>query len=211
MNGAGPAGWLRESGSRLPHSKVTVPVTGGGLVGRGLGERAWVGPGQRAGSGEAAAGCRIPCADALMKQTSESLSLEATRYLKVAEGYCVSARAGGEQSEAKDQPQTRVNPIRPCSMTSRRTGGICAGVTAPAGVPGEVRGASPAVSHDITRSAWTDGCCGVCGVGMVRMFHKSNQDRWQLRRGAARRQSPHSSDEAGNDRGAKGDRKVNAV
>ena len=40
--------------------KVTVPVTGGGLVGRGLGERAWVGPGQRAGSGEAAAGCRIP-------------------------------------------------------------------------------------------------------------------------------------------------------
>ena len=152
-----------------------------------------------------------PCADALMKQTSESLSLEATRYLKVAEGYCVSARAGGEQPEAKDQPQTRVNPIRPCSMTSRRTGGICAGVTAPAGVPGEVRGASPAVSHDITRSAWTDGCCGVCGVGMVRMFHKSNQDRWQLRRGAARRQSPHSSDEAGNDRGAKGDRKVNAV
>ena len=152
-----------------------------------------------------------PCADALMKQTSESLSLEATRYLKVAEGYCVSARAGGEQPEAKDQPQTRVNPIRPCSMTSRRTGGICGGVTAPAGVPGEVRGASPAVSHDITRSAWTDGCCGVCGVGMVRMFHKSNQDRWQLRRGAARRQSPHSSDEAGNDRGAKGDRKVNAV
>jgi hypothetical protein len=152
-----------------------------------------------------------PCADALMKQTSESLSLEATRYLKVAEGYCVSARAGGEQSEAKDQPQTKVNPIRPCSMTSRRTGGICAGATAPAGVPGEVRGASPAVSHDITRSAWTDGCCGVCGVGMVRMFHKSNQDRWLLRRGAARRQSPHSSDEAGNDRGAKGDRKVNAV
>ena len=152
-----------------------------------------------------------PCADALMKQTSESLSLEATRYLKVAEGYCVSARAGGEQPEAKDQPQTRVNPIRPCSMTSRRTGGICVGATAPAGVPGEVRGASPAVSHDITRSAWTDGCCGVCGVGMVRMFHKSNQDRWQLRRGAARRQSPHSSDEAGNDRGAKGDRKVNAV
>jgi len=152
-----------------------------------------------------------PCADALMKQTSESLSLEATRYLKVAEGYCVSARAGGEQPEAKDQPQTKVNPIRPCSMTSRRTGGICAGATAPAGVPGEVRGASPAVSHDITRSAWTDGCCGVCGVGMVRMFHKSNQDRWQLRRGAVRRQSPHSSDEAGNDRGAKGDRKVNAV
>ena len=50
MNGAGPAGWLRESGSRLPHSKVTVPVTGGGLVGR-----AWVGPGQRVGSGKAVA------------------------------------------------------------------------------------------------------------------------------------------------------------
>jgi len=146
------------------------------------------------------------CADALMKPTSESLSLEATRYLKVAEGYCVSARAGGEQSEAKDQPQTRVNPIRPCSMTSRRTGGICARVW----VPGEVRGASPAVSHNITRSVWTAGCCGVCGVGMVRRFHKLSQDRWSLRRGVVRRQSPHSSDEAGNDRGAKGDRKVNA-
>ena len=175
-------------------------------------EACWEGAGRRTLCAERAVMAHSsPCADALMKQTSESLSLEATRYLKVAEGYCVSARAGGEQSEAKDQPQTRVNPIRPCSMTSRRTGGICAGVTAPAGVPGEVRGASPAVSHDITRSAWTDGCCGVCGVGMVRMFHKSNQDRWQLRRGAARRQSPHSSDEAGNDRGAKGDRKVNAV
>jgi hypothetical protein len=115
---------------------------------------------------------RPPCADALMKQTSESLSLEATRYLKVAEGYCVSARAGGEQSEAKDQPQTKVNPIRPCSMTSRRRRGICAGASASAGVPGEVRGANPAVSHEITRSAWTDGCCGVTGVGMVRMFHK---------------------------------------
>jgi hypothetical protein len=166
---------------------------GAGCAGLGLG-RAWVGPGQRAGSGKAAAGCRSPCADALMKQTSESLSLEATRYLKVAEGYCVSARAGGEQPEAKDQPQTRVNPIRPCSMTSRRTGGICAGATASAGVPGEVRGASPAVSHDITRSAWTDGCCGVCGVGMVRMFHKSNQDRWPLRRGAVRRQPERSGD-----------------
>lgn len=83
--------------------------------------------------------------------------------------------------------------------------------TAPAGVPGEVRGASPAVSHNITRSVWTDGCCGVCGVGMVRRFHKLNQDRWSFRRGTARRQSPHSSEEAGNDRGAKGDRKVNAI
>jgi hypothetical protein len=34
---AGPAGWLRESGSGLPHSKVTAAVTGGRLVGRGLG------------------------------------------------------------------------------------------------------------------------------------------------------------------------------
>ena len=30
LNGAGPAGWLRESGSRLPHSKAF-----GWLVGRG--------------------------------------------------------------------------------------------------------------------------------------------------------------------------------
>ena len=168
----------------------------------------------RAASGrfwKAAEGCRSPCADALMKPTSESLSLEETRYLKVAEGYCVSARAGGEQPEAKDQPQTRVNPIRPDSMTSRRTGGIGGGAKTPVRVPGEVRGASPAVSHNITRSVWTDGCCGVCGVGMVRRFHKLSQDRWPLRRGAARRQSPHSSEETGNDRGAKGDRKVKAI
>ena len=35
LNGAGPAGWHRESGSRLPQSKVTAAVTVGGLVGRG--------------------------------------------------------------------------------------------------------------------------------------------------------------------------------
>jgi hypothetical protein len=35
LNGAGPAGWLRESGSRLPQSKVTAAVTEEGLVGRG--------------------------------------------------------------------------------------------------------------------------------------------------------------------------------
>jgi len=53
LGGAGPAGWLRESGSRLPQSKVTEAVTGGRRVGRvrACGEGAWVGPGQRAGSG----------------------------------------------------------------------------------------------------------------------------------------------------------------
>ena len=147
-----------------------------------------------------------------MKPTSESLSLEAARYLKVAEGYCVSARAGGEQSEAKDQPQTKVNPIRPDRMTSRRRGGIgvAAKVEAVARVPGEVRGASSAVSHDIPRLEWTDGCGGVCGVGMVGRLHGLSQEHRPLRRGVAGCQSPHSSDEAGNDRGAKGDRKVNA-
>jgi hypothetical protein len=35
LSGAGPAGWLRESGSRLPQSKVTAAVTEGRLVGRG--------------------------------------------------------------------------------------------------------------------------------------------------------------------------------
>jgi hypothetical protein len=167
-----------------------------------------------------------------MKPASESLSLEAARYLKVAEGYCVSARAGGEQSEAKDRPQTEVNPIRPESMTSRRTGGIGAAVKAKAEawVPGEVRGVSPAVSHDIPRSIWTDGCSGVCGVGMVGRLHGLSQEHRPLRRGEAACQSPHSSDEPsearqpaegcpegvseakqpGNDRGAKGDRKVNA-
>ena len=37
LNGAGPAGWLRESGSRLPHSKAF-----GWLVRRGCWRAHWV-------------------------------------------------------------------------------------------------------------------------------------------------------------------------
>ena len=118
----------------------------------------WLGKAAAGWLGKAAAGCRSPCADETMKPTSESLSAQEARNLSVAEGYCVSARAGGEQSEAKDQSQTKVNLIRPEQLASSRTGGICEGK--PSGVPCEARGASHAIRRDTTRLMQTDGGAG---------------------------------------------------
>ena len=109
-----------------------------------------------------------------MKPTSESLSAQETRNLSVAEGNCVSARAGGEQSEAKDQPQTKVNSFRPCRLASKLGKGICGGK--PPGVSSEACGASHTVSRDITRSMRTDRGGGVFGVGMERRLHGVSQD-----------------------------------
>jgi hypothetical protein len=58
------------------------------------------------------------CADETMKPTGESPSLKELRYSQVAKGNCVPARAGGEQSEAKDRPRTQVNSIRPLHKAS---------------------------------------------------------------------------------------------
>ena len=150
-----------------------------------------------------------------MKPTSESLSLEATRYFNVAEGYCVPARVGGEQPEANDQPQTRVNPIRLARMTSRRSGGICVPEPSGAGVPCEVLGIFPGVflarEHSTTRYNGATGCWRVGGVRMVGRLHKLSQEHCPFRRGTGTCQSPHSSDEASNDRGAKEGRKVNPL
>jgi hypothetical protein len=144
-----------------------------------------------------------------MKPTSESLSAQEARHLSVAEGNCVSARAGGEQSEAKDQPRTQVNSIRPCPLASCRTGGVC-GAHAP-GAPSEARGTSHAPSCGITSSKQTWGGGGVFGAGMVGRLDGVSQDCCPARGWPGRQQSPHSSVETGNDRGAKGGRKTNAL
>jgi len=114
--------------------------------------------------------CAIPtpmCDDKPMKPNSESPVPVAARYDCVAEGNCVSARMRGEQSEVKDQPQTKVNPIRPGIVTSQRGQHICG----KPGVCGEVRGASPILSPDIPRYPGTEERCRVPGVGMVRRLH----------------------------------------
>ena len=75
-----------------------------------------------------AASCRrdagAPCVDETMKPTSESLSPSGTWNRRVAECYCGAAMCRGELHKAKDQPQTKVNSIRPGRLASRRRGGM---------------------------------------------------------------------------------------
>lgn len=113
-----------------------------------------------------------PCVDEPMKPNSESPVPVEARYNLVAEGNCVPARVRGEQSEAKDQPQTRVNSIRPGIVTSQRSKHICG----KPGVCGEVRGASLILSPDIPRNTGTVERCRVVGVRMVRRLHGLNQE-----------------------------------
>ncbi len=112
-----------------------------------------------------------------MKPSSESLGPVEARYDWVAEGNCVPARVRGEQSEAKDQPQTRVNSIRPGIVTSQRSKHICGHP----GVCGEVRGVSLILSPDIPRYTGTEERCRVVGVRMVRRPHGLNQESRALR------------------------------
>ena len=112
------------------------------------------------------------CVDEPMKPNSESPVPVEARYNWVAEGNCVPARVRGEQSEAKDQPQTKVNSIRPGIVTSRRRKHIC-GLP---GVCGEVRGASPILSPDIPRNTGTEERCRVAGVGMVGRLQGLSQE-----------------------------------
>ena len=121
-------------------------------------------------------GCRpadgTTCVDEPMKPNSESPVPVEARYNCVAEGNCVPARVRGEQSEAKDQPQTKVNLIRPGIVTSRRGEHICG----KPGVCGEVRGASLILSPDIPRRTGTEERCRVIGVRMVRRLHGLSQE-----------------------------------
>ena len=113
-----------------------------------------------------------PCADETMKPTRESLSPSGTWNRRVAECYCGAARCRGELREAKDQPQTKVNSIRPGHLASRRRGGM-----RPRGwVPCEACGHGHTRSSDIARHMLTGGDVRVGGVRMVRRLHGLNQD-----------------------------------
>ena len=116
---------------------------------------------------------RAPCVDETMKPTSESLSPSETWNRRVAECYCGAAMRRGELHKAKDQPQTKVNSIRPGHLASRRRGGMH-----PRGwVPCEARDhCDHTTSSDIARYMLTGGNVRVIGVRMVRRPHGLNQD-----------------------------------
>jgi hypothetical protein len=127
-----------------------------------------------------------------MKPTSESPGAQEARYLSVAKGSCVSARASDELSEANDRPQSskELNLFRPGELTSRRTGGICV----KAGVPDEVPGMSLDAIHTKPRLKWYRLVYRVFEVGMVRRFCGLSKDPCLVREPGTG-QSPHSSDE----------------
>ena len=113
-----------------------------------------------------------PCVDETMKPTSESLSPSGTWNRRVAKCYCGAAMRRGELHEAKDQPQTKVNSIRPGRLASRRRGGM-----RPRGwVPCEACGYGHTIGSDIARHMLTGGDVRVIGVRMVRRPHGLSQD-----------------------------------
>ena len=118
------------------------------------------------------------------------------------DGYCVAARRGGKLPEGHCPAQTivptKVNSIRPGRSTSLRR-------------KGEVRVARRAVGLQLPRQGRTDGNDGVVGVSRAGRFHRRSRETGPgARREPGRSQSLHRSCETGNDRGAKGGRKVKA-
>ena len=142
------------------------------------------------------------CVCEAMMTTGASPSPGATCSTREPEGYCVAARRGGELPEGKDPSQTiipmTVNSIRPARRTSLRR-------------KGEVGAHGHTSSPHLPRYRGTGRGGRVVGVGRVRRHHGINKE---TRAGAGRErrgsQSRHSSCETGNDRGAKGGRKVKA-
>ena len=123
---------------------------------------------------KAAGDCRTPYVDETMKPTSESLSPSLTRKRQVAEGYCAAAMRGGEFSEAKERPQTKVNSFRPMQRASWRRNRFCRrrlrGVLAKPGRKPDRQTAHPVSELD----------CRLCGgvwSGDVRRCHGLSQDR----------------------------------
>ena len=145
---------------------------------------------------------RPTCVCEAMMTTGESPSPGAACSARESEGYCVAARRGGELPEGKDPSQTimsmKVNSIRPARWTSLRR-------------KGEVGAARRPSSPHIPRYRGTGRGGRVVGVRRVRRHHGINKEtRAGARRERCGSQSRHSSCEAGNDRGAKGGRKVKA-
>jgi len=139
-----------------------------------------------------------------MTKTGESPSPVETCDDRVPEGYCVAARRGGKLPEGSSLAQISLpRPMNPSRRTA--TGRVCVGKTKP-GAIAFCEAATQRVSEPTSRRA------DVFGVGMgIRRRHGA---RAEARAGAGGEQhgnqSRHSSDEAGNERGAKGGRKVKA-
>ena len=117
-------------------------------------------------------------------------------------GNCVAAMRGGEQPEAEVRSQTGlprpVNSIRWLRGASLRS-------------KGEACAAGRTSSPPTPRYRGTGRGGRVVGVGRVRRHHGlSKETRAGARRERRGSQSRHRSNEAGNDRGAKGGRKVKA-
>lgn len=157
-------------------------------------------PGYAVGSGRQDAGAPCVCED--MMTTGESPSPGVACSAREPDGYCVAARRGGELLEGNDPSPTvipmTVNSIRLARRTSLRSSG-------------EVFVARHTFSPETPRYTGTE-CGGRVGGGRrVGSQHGTNKE---TRTGAQRErcggQSRHSSCEAGNDRGAKGGRKMNA-
>ena len=143
-----------------------------------------------------------PCVCEDMKTTGESPSPGVACSAREPEGYCVAARWGGELPEGNDSSPIvilmTVNSIRPARRTSPRS-------------QGEVCVARHTSSPETPRYTGT-GCGGrVVGGRRVGSHHGiSKETRTGARRERCGSQSRHSSCEAGNDRGAKGGRKMKA-
>src|SRR5580658_5398183 len=138
-----------------------------------------------------------------MKLTGERPSADETWNVCVAEGNCAAERRRGEQPKANNPAQNsmsmRLNSIRP--VRSRRA---CIAKVKP------VAQAMPVASppHVKVATIWNGRVIGVSGVGKC---HRESQETCAgAREEWCRSQSPHSSCETSNDRGAKGDRKVKA-
>jgi hypothetical protein len=145
----------------------------------------------------------LMCDDEAMTLTGERPSADEAWNVCVAEGNCAAARQGGEQPEANDPAQNsmtmRLNSIRPV-----RNGEPALAKAKP--VAQAMRMASPQRAKAATIR--NGRVIGVSEVGKCR--RQSHEARAGARRERRGSQSPHSSAETGNDRGAKGDRKVKA-
>jgi hypothetical protein len=134
-----------------------------------------------------------------MKSESESLIPRGGRDLAAAEGNCAAEMRGGEQPEAEEQSRsdTMLNSIRRAALASLlRLGEACRKCgddDRPRGLPMvESSSAGRDWSGNVPKVAW---------------------DKWRDPQGRLRpngSQSVRSSDETGNDGGAKGRRKANA-
>src|ERR1019366_874078 len=100
---------------------------------------------------------------------------------------------GGEQLEMNDQSVTQVNSIRSAVLASLR-------------LKGEARAA--ACGQRVKSESRLDENRRMVGDGMIGSSSDVNQGTTAGGQRAGRGQSPRSSEEAGNDRGAKGGRDV---